>query len=126
MGATQQANNWDPQADGSIGIRTISRYHIIINLAQHEVAMTANKLSKMPQDFICKNNIFGWNNQGQLICLQSIPANKDTLQNKQINSIDGIPADQLSKKPKLIEKIKQKALKNAISIVFVDGTKSSI
>ena len=126
MGATQQANNWDPQADGSIGIRTISRYHIIINLAQHEVAMTANKLSKMPQDFICKNNIFGWNNQGQLICLQSMPANKDTLQNKQINSIDGIPADQLSKKPKLIEKIKQKALTKTISIVFDDGTKSSI
>ncbi|MFZ4262502.1 retropepsin-like aspartic protease [Sphingobacterium sp. HJSM2_6] len=126
MGATQQENSWNPETDGSIGIRTICRYNVIINLAQHQVAFTPNTLSQLPQDFICRNNIIGWNNQGQLILLQNFNTSQDQQHSNIITEFDGIKADLISKKPKLLEKIKQKAVKQNIQIVFENGSKSNI
>lgn len=48
--ALQAGSSWDAGADGSLGIRFISRYNFTINLLEKEIHLVPNKRSALPTD----------------------------------------------------------------------------
>jgi len=72
MGGSGSNENWNPGADGSIGVRLLSRYNITINAATNQIYFSPSKLHACPQDFILKNYQFGWDNQGNLNIIGNI------------------------------------------------------
>lgn len=124
MGGSSANEQWQPGFDGSIGVRLLSRYNMTINLAESEVYFTPNKLHAHPQDFLIKNYQFGWDNAGQLKALGIIGVleTPDGLKvGTSIQRIDNYTADQLKKKPMLIEEIRLKAKEQPIVITVTDN-----
>ena len=126
MGGNNTNKNWDPGADGSIGVRLLSRYNIRINLAENEISLQPNALSKLPEDFMLKEQLIGWNNQGQLTLLSSIDMAAIAYKGKVIDSINGKKAAELSKNPKLIPTLIEQAKTEKLEIKFNDNQAISI
>lgn len=49
--------------DGSIGIRLLSRYNLLINLQESKIYFSPNKLHALPEDFMVGPYILGWDNE---------------------------------------------------------------
>ena len=126
MGGNSNNKNWDPGADGSLGVRLISRYNSMIDLANHRILLSPNKLHSLPHDFILKNRLIGWNNQGKLVLLTHIGSLDSEFNNKLIASIDGQKAEKLAKNKNLIESLNEKIKTSSLVIEFEDGSKITI
>ncbi|MFD2905949.1 aspartyl protease family protein [Sphingobacterium anhuiense] len=126
MGGSSQNENWNPGADGSIGVRLISRYNMTINLAANEIHFSPNKLHGFPQDFILKTYQFGWDNQGKLKMLGTLGggASSELKPGAHIVAIGSYSVDQLQKKPALIAEIQGK--ESAIHVQLEDKSIISI
>lgn len=122
MGGTSHNENWNPGADGSIGVRMLSRYNLTINLAEGELFFSPNRLHRYPQDFIVKGCQFGWNNQGELFVISSgLDAQGVSLLavGVQVLNIGGFKADVIKSKGNLIKEIQGMAKDgNAVPVVL--------
>lgn len=118
MGGSGDNENWNPGADGSIGIRLLSRYNITINATTNQIYLSPNKLHTYPQDFILKKYQFGWDNHGSLNIISNIGAEQinDLTIGKRITGIATYSDKQLQKDPKLITDLLLKAQSEAITI----------
>lgn len=125
MGGSAANKNWNPGADGSIGVRVISRYNHIINLVDGEIYMSPNKLDEYPQDFLIQNYLFGWNNSGQLILLDQIGAPDSDKKGKIVRAINGDLSEKIAKNEKLITKYKSTKDKT-VQITFEDQSNLTI
>ncbi len=105
MAGGGQSEKWDPGFDGSIGVRTISRYNFTINMQAKEIHFVPNSSINHPYDFVLGNYLFGFDNSGNLSVLAVVkPAENATLQAKQpIYAINGISASVLLNNPKQLE-----------------------
>jgi len=128
MGGSSQNENWNPGADGSIGVRLISRYNMTINLAANEIHFSPNKLHGCPQDFILKTYQFGWDNQGKLKMLGTLGggASSELKPGAHIVAIGSYSVDQIQKKPALIAEIQEKEEENPINVQLEDKSIISI
>lgn len=130
MGGSSTNENWNPGADGSIGVRLLSRYNMTINLAESEVFFSPNKLYGYPQDFVLAGYQFGWNNQGQLIVLSSTGIAEEIASLKagdQVQKIGPHSIENLKKKPSLIETVQAEVKGGAkVSVTLFDGTPVSL
>lgn len=110
MGGSSQNENWNPSADGSIGVRLISRYNLTINLAANEIHFSPNKLHGFPQDFILRTYQFGWDNQGKLMVLGTVggAVSSELKSGVSVVAIGNYSVDQIQKKPTLIAEIQEK------------------
>lgn len=52
--------------DGSLGVRLLSRYNMLVNLQEGRVYFKPNKLHDLPTDFMVGSYVFGWDNAGVL------------------------------------------------------------
>lgn len=93
MAGGGQSETWNPGFDGSIGIRTISRYNFTINMQKKEIHFSPNKTYNYPYDFAIGGYLFGFNIDGVLKVLSlTAPENakvslKDGVVVKSINGI---------------------------------------
>lgn len=130
MGGSSNNENWNPGADGSIGVRLLSRYNMTINLAEGEVFFSPNKLYSMPQDFVLKNYQFGWNNQGRLVVLGTAGFGEEKAEltkGAKIKSLGNNSVDKLEKKAELIAEIQQKAMAGEKIVVEIeDGSTTNL
>ncbi|ERJ60124.1 retropepsin-like aspartic protease [Sphingobacterium paucimobilis] len=126
MGGSSDNENWNPGADGSIGVRLLSRYNMTINLAEGEVFFSPNKLHSMPQDFVLKNYQLGWDNDGKLVVLGTAgfgEAKAELAKGAKIKSLGSYPADKLAKKAELIAEIQQKTVAGEeVTVEIEDGS----
>lgn len=124
MGGSSNNENWNPGADGSVGVRLLSRYNMTINLAEGEVFFSPNKLHRMPQDFVLKNYQLGWDNDGRLVVLGTAGFGEAKVQLAKgavIKSLSNYPADKLVKKAELIAEIQQKAVAGEEIAIEIEG-----
>ncbi|WP_343538752.1 retropepsin-like aspartic protease [Sphingobacterium thalpophilum] len=123
MGGSPENEQWQPGADGSIGIRLLSRYNMTINLAENEIHFSPNRLHALPQDFLVNNYQFGWDNKGQLKAL-GIVGNADNANGLDttdlVQRLDNYTDDQLAKRPELIDEIRLKAKEKGIAVLLKD------
>lgn len=126
MGGNSMNSNWNPAVDGSLGIRIISRFNIIINMAKNEMVFSPNKLHSLPHDFVVKNRLMGWNNTGELILLEHIGNTSSNNKNKHIRSIDHRNSSELVNQKYLIKRLQEKSKTANLEIIFEDGTKEII
>lgn len=126
MGGSPNNESWDPGADGSIGVRLLSRYNMTINLAEGEVYFNPSKLHALPQDFILNGYQFGWDNSGELKVLGAVgfgEGKSELKEGDQIQSIAGYTKEKLQKKSSLIDEIKEKVKQsNEVQIMLIDNT----
>ena len=118
MGGSGDNENWNPGADGSIGVRLLSRYNITINAATNQIYLSPNKLHSYPQDFTLKNYQFGWDNHGYLNIISTIGAAQinELATGKRVTGIATYSDKQLQKDPKLITDLLLKAQSETITI----------
>ena len=126
MGGSSANKDWNPGADGSLGVRAISRYNHYINLLDGEIYLSKNKLNTYPSDFLIRDYLFGWNNQGHLILLEKIGTPNSPEKGKRVNSIDRILDSKLAKNSNSIEKLRSLPKDKKITISFIDETKITI
>ena len=126
MGGSSANKDWNPGADGSLGVRAISRYNHYINLLDGEIYLSKNKLHSYPADFLIRDYLFGWNNQGDLILLERIGIPNSPEKGKRVNSIDRILESRLAKNSKSIEKLRSLPKDKKITVSFIDKTKITI
>lgn len=126
MGGSSANKDWNPGADGSLGVRAISRYNHFINLLDGEIYLSKNKLHSYPADFLIRDYLFGWNNQGDLILLERIGTPNSPEKGKRVNSIDRILESRLAKNSKSIEKLRSLPKDKKITVSFFDETKTTI
>ncbi|MEE1944686.1 retropepsin-like aspartic protease [Pedobacter sp. KR3-3] len=105
MAGGGQSENWNPGFDGSIGVRTISRYNFTINMQAKEIHFVPNSSINHPYDFVLGNYLFGFDNAGGLSVLAIVkPTENATLQVKQrIYAINGVSASILLNNAKQLE-----------------------
>ncbi|MGN0021504.1 MAG: retropepsin-like aspartic protease [Sphingobacterium hotanense] len=126
MGGSSANKDWNPGADGSLGVRAISRYNHYINLLDGEIYLSKNKLNTYPSDFLIRDYLFGWNNQGHLILLERIGTPNSPEKGKRVISIDRILDSKLAKNSKSIEKLRGLPKDKKINVSFFDETKITI
>jgi len=126
MGGSSANKDWNPGADGSLGVRAISRYNHTINLLDGEIFLSKNKLHSYPADFLIRDYLFGWNNQGQLILLEKIGTANSPEKGKRVAAIDGTADSKLAKNSKSIEKLRGIPKDKKITVSFDDETKITI
>ena len=109
MGGTSSNEGWNPGADGSIGVRLLSRYNMTINIAENEVFFTPNKLHSLPQDFVINEYQFGWTNDGRLVVLSTKGAEDSSklIPGDAIKSINGMSNNQIIEEPSVLKEIKE-------------------
>lgn len=107
MAGGGQSENWNPGFDGSIGIRTISRYNFTINMQAKEIHFVPNSSINHPYDFVLGNYLFGFDNSGNLSMLAIVkPTENAILRGKQrIYAINGISTSILLNNPKQLESL---------------------
>lgn len=109
MGGSVDNEKWEPGADGSIGVRLLSRYNLTINLAEGEIFFSPNRLHSLPHDFVIRGYLFGWDNQGELRVLGTAGFNQEnsTLQKGDlIQAVDDISSQQLVSNTDVIDELK--------------------
>lgn len=118
MGGSGDNENWNPGADGSIGVRLLSRYNITINTAANQIYLSPNRLHTYPQDFTLKKYQFGWDNQGYLNIISNIGAEQinELASGKRVAGIANYSDKQLQKDPKLITDLLLKVQSETITI----------
>ncbi len=127
MGGSSANESWDPGADGSIGVRLLSRYNMTINLADSEVYFSPNKLYPYPQDFVLAGYQFGWNNKAELVVLSAAGSAPEVANGLKpgdvIQHIAGLHAQNLLKKPSLIADFQAKAKAGSkVEVKLLDHT----
>ncbi|GGH27753.1 clan AA aspartic protease [Sphingobacterium alkalisoli] len=123
MGGNATNENWNPGFDGSIGIRLLSRYNITINMAENEIFFSPNKLHEFPVDFILKDYLFGWDNQGTLRVLGSFGKSTEdgaVETGMAVVSIENFASSDFVKKPARIDELRERAKKNPVILKTVD------
>lgn len=120
MAGGGQSENWNPGFDGSIGVRTISRYNFTINMQKKEIHFVPNHTINYPTDFSLGSYLLGFNREGKLKVLSIIASTeqKDLQPEQIINSINGISADALLKDPKKMALINNAASGNVFKINY--------
>lgn len=100
--------NWNPDGDGSMGIKIISRFNFTLNLAEKIIHFTPNKYYNLPSDFMLGNYYVGFNDKNQIRVNyytgkeengQKLPMG--TL----ITSVNKIPVKTLIEKPEQLKKV---------------------
>ncbi|WP_085473240.1 retropepsin-like aspartic protease [Sphingobacterium psychroaquaticum] len=130
MGGSSNNESWNPGADGSIGIRLLSRYNMTINVAENEVFFQPNKLYPFPQDFVLGGFHMGWDNKGQLVVLGTtgMPSQEGTLKvGDVIHSIAEHSSQSMQKKPAVIDQFcADSKAGNKIQIKLLNNTVISL
>lgn len=123
MAGGGQSENWNPGFDGSIGIRTISRYNFTINLQEKEIHFVPNKTFNYPNDFALGGYLFGFGQDGKLRVLGLIAGGENaTLKAGQlITSINGITASALINNTKKMEEVLNSAKGTLFKVVSSDN-----
>ena len=67
MSGGGQSESWNPDFDGSIGSRLISKYNFIIDLQSKRILFTPNKSINYPADFSRSGMLFGFTPDGELV-----------------------------------------------------------
>lgn len=95
--------------DGSLGVRLLSRYNILINLQQGKAFFTPNKLSHLPPDFMIGTYVLGWDNMEVLRVVGGGPETKTGAvfpEGTEVAFIDKMePSDLLKNKGKRLNKL---------------------
>lgn len=116
------AENWAGNTAGSLGIKTARRYNFTINLADHLIYFKANKLFKLPLDFVLNTVYFSFNDKGQLL-VENVADEKlreKIQQGDIVTAINGFTAASLLQSPGKIQQL----LSNAgapYTLVIMDG-----
>ncbi|WP_293306787.1 retropepsin-like aspartic protease, partial [Pedobacter sp. UBA5917] len=120
MAGGGQSENWNPGFDGSIGIRTISRYNFTINMQKKEIHFSPNRTLNFPHDFVLGSYLFGFGQDGKLKVLSLIAAEENpTLKITQIiDSINAITSETLLKDPKKMAQVLGLASGSSIKITY--------
>ena len=129
MAGGGQSENWNPDFDGSIGIRTIERYNFTINLQKKEIHFVPNHTLNFPSDFVLGAYLFGFDQDGKLKLLSVVaPVESETIKAGQIiESIDGIAAPVLLKDSKKMLTILSAPAGKIFKIAYtVNGEKQNI
>lgn len=117
MGGNSANEKWNPGVDGSIGVRMLSRYNITINLATNELFFSPNSCHDLPQDFVLRDILFGWDSARNLKVVHDFSgASNSALKGQKVESIDGISAKQILKHPKQIDLLKKRPVGKVISL----------
>ncbi|WP_443937241.1 retropepsin-like aspartic protease [Pedobacter sp. MW01-1-1] len=121
MAGGGQSETWNPGFDGSIGIRTISRYNFTVNLQNQEIHFVPNASFKFPHDFYIAGYIFGFDGSG-ILKVNSAMRTGDTLKvGTPVNSINGIATKTLLTNPKKMNAITTATPGTAIKIEFISN-----
>jgi hypothetical protein len=104
-----QAGNedWAGNTAGSLGIKMARRFNFTINLADHQIYFKANKLYKLPLDFVLNAVYFSFNDKGQLQ-VESVTDEKlreEIQQGDIVTAINGIKAATLLQCPDKIKRL---------------------
>jgi len=129
MAGGGQSENWNPGFDGSIGIRTISKYNFTINMQKKEIHFAPNHTISYPNDFVIGSYLLGFNQNGKLSILSIVAAVQDeTLKaGQEIESIDGISAETLLKDKKKMSSILDAPSGRVLKVAYSNnGQKQSI
>lgn len=107
MAGGGQSENWNPGFDGSIGIRTISRYNFTINLQEKEIHFVPNKTFNYPNDFALGGYLFGFGQDGKLKVLGLTAGGENAMlkTGQLITSINGVTASTLMSNTKKMEEV---------------------
>lgn len=97
--------------DGSLGVRLLSRYNILVNLQEGKVYFKPNKLHELPTDFMVGSYVLGWDNAGVLRVVGGGPKT-----DKERRFVEGTEVTAINKKkPTEFVKNKGKSLKKLLA-----------
>jgi hypothetical protein len=120
MGGSDANKNWDPGADGSIGVRLISRYNFTINLMERNIRFVPNKSFHYPQDFVLGGYIMGFDHEGVLRIQNPVkPGLKVIHDSTEVKSINGI-ASALLKDSRQLHKLLELPNNENLSVEIYD------
>lgn len=109
MGGSAQNQNWNPDADGSLGVGIIGRYNFTVDLLSKRIHFEPNSRYDMPADFVFENHVFHFDLNRDLYVGKVLdPAGLY----HSVTAINGSKVDQWLKKKNLQEelvKVRRKA-----------------
>jgi len=127
MAGSASNENWQPEFDGSVGVRLISRYNFTVNLQRNEIFFSPNQYHDTPQDFVLGDYLLGWEHGGQLCILHKIgavPTDEVLKEGTVVRSINGIKNEQLKGEPGHIESLQRQAKGSTISLQIMQEDQS--
>lgn len=108
MAAGGQSEDWNPDFDGSLGVRLISRYNFTINMEKKEIHLSPNRTFNYPYDFAIGGYLFGFDPDGMLQVQGLTEAENSRLNLRvgaKVQSINGISVQMLLKDNRQINKL---------------------